>query len=455
MATDHDPGATLNQKFELLEQRIAQLEQLLKQQAPQNPSSQPDSIQTNGTKPDIDSETKASLSVDSSTASANKLDKVLGSDLTPVSSSALSTVGTTEKVTEAVKATDDKSATAKDLKDTDQDLAKASKEVDKNAEEPTKTTAEERVRYIIRQWDSDAKEYKEADQSIKKEADVGKKEKSSPPRAFTYRKTFDSDGRTLESSEIDIEDTYLHENLEKVFRKVYGNSFYETWPKTFASPFNSIVHCYDDLETISQPDESDDEKTSTLKRDIQSLLETVRTSPDIEPYFKGRRESANTITFRYLWTLFPPGTEILARPFFNQWQIFRVDREPYSFNRDAWKEKPREWSLEAWCYDHNGRNYVRVFHKFKISAFEGSREINQLPCYPLKNYKDASSSHGTTSSETFLQRAIASGNKFKKFCEFSGAVRMFEYDDSAMIAGKSYANNLLKVCSWKCDAHAV
>jgi hypothetical protein len=397
MAKEHEPGATLNQKFELLEQRIAQLELLLKQSVPKDA--------TTSTGSEADAKAEPSLTVGSKIAPADKSNLASESDDTSVPSS-----------------------------------------------KPAKAAEESRVRHVIRLWDPEEREYNDVDQGnkkegIKKESEEEKDEQASPARAFTYRKTYESDGRTLESSEIEIEDPNVYEALTNVTRTVYGDSYFSTWPRTytFVSPFAQLVHCYGELERISQPSDADDEVARLQKRDLQLLMETVRTSPDVAPYFKGRSESPNTITFRFLWTLFPPCTEIVGRLFFNQWQIFKVDREPSFFDRDDWEEKPKSWSLLAWCYDHNGRNYVKVFHNFRIESFEGSKEINQLPFYPLKYFKEGSIAQGKTAPETLLKKAIDNGNKFRKFCELGGAARMFEYEEIAMIAGKGRASNLLKV----------
>lgn len=404
MATDQDPDSAQNQKLKLLEQRIAQLELLVAQSLPKDALPQPSSA-------------NSFPGVKSCVTSSSELGSKQESNDTPTLSSA-------QSISSRAKAD-----------------AKSSSE----SEENTKDVEEARVRYVIRQWDPKEKQYKDVDQDIKKGSETVNNSKPSPPRAFTYRKTFEEDGRTLESSEIEIEDTDLHKTLEDAVRKVYGNSFFFTWPRTHASPFSQFVHCYDELERISQPSDTDDERGHLLKRDIQSLMETVRTSPEMAPYFKERSESPNAIAFRYLWTLYPPGTEVVARPFFNQWQIFRVDQEPYIFHSQSWEHKPKDWSLKAWCYDYTGRRYTRMSHTFKVRSFDGSKDINQLPFYPLRYFKESAFLSDKTASETLREKAIANGNKFKHFCELPGAARMLQYEGSALVEGKSYENDLVKV----------
>ena len=305
-----------------------------------------------------------------------------------------------------------------------------------------------RIRTVIRQWDEEVKEWRDVPQPKKKDSDKDN-DSESVARAFTFRKKFNSDGRTLSTEEIEIEDTKLYEALKKAFCNVYSASYFTAWPTdnyTIDSPFQELVYCYDELDRASVVQDEDDEATRAHKEDIQLLLEAVKTSSDLEPYFKSRSETPNTISFRYLWALFPPGTEVVSRLFFNHWQLFRVDWEPEPFSEDD--DNQPSWGFDAWCYDwdakHNGQ-YVRVKHLFKFSKFVGQREIGQLSCYPLKYFKDNSTSQEKDRPDTLKQKLLETGELFKTFCNYKGAQRLFEYDDLAIIMGKSRANALLKV----------
>jgi hypothetical protein len=84
-------------------------------------------------------------------------------------------------------------------------------------------------------------------------------------------------------------------------------------------------------------------------------------------------------------------------------------------------------------------------HQFGIENFDGQKEISQLSCYPLKYFKDTSTSQEKDSPDTLRDKLLRMGEQFKMLCSLNGAQRMFEYDDLAMAIGKTRTNALLKV----------
>jgi hypothetical protein len=312
--------------------------------------------------------------------------------------------------------------------------------------EPKKAS---RIRNIIRQWDEEEREWFDVLQLKKKDPDKG--DSDSVARAFTYRKKFESNGMTLNWAQIEIEDEKLYDALKRAICKVYSDTWQTSWPAytyTMESPFQEVVHCYEELEQQSLIHDDDNEETRAHKEDIRLLLEAVRTSQELIPYFKSRAEAPNMISFRYLWTLFPPGTEVVSRLFFNHWQLFRVDWETNPISEEDLAGKPPTWFFEAWCYDWDGRHsgqYLRVMHQFGIGNFDGQKEISQLSCYPLKYFKDTSTSQEKDSPDTLRDKLLRAGEQFKMLCSLNGAQRMFEYDDLAMAMGKMRTNALLKV----------
>ena len=413
MAADEDtivigkvePGASLNTKFQALEERIALLEALLKKTGA-NDSNE--------------------VSVDGDAAPAVKVTEPAASEKTTDDGDTKSTDG---------KGEEDKNGT----------LTPSSTEaVTEITEKDTKSKEESRIRHVTRQWNDKDLEYKDVKQDEKKQEKKEKPKES--PKAFTYRKTLDLDNKTVNTLEIEIEDADLTEAIKEAIRKVYGRTFITAWGKPYRteSPFEPIVICYNEIEEIGKSAEEDKPQ---LSKDIALLLATVREAPDVAPYFQQRAESPKTITFRYVWTLFPPSTEIVAKPFFNQLQIFKVAWEALPFSNADWEAKPKRWRLHAWCYDWDGRDYVKTIYEMKIETFEGAKDITQLAFYPIKYMKEVSGpvEEGKPALKSFVQNAIETGNKFKQFCSLTGAQRMFQYEDMAFSPGKGRASNLLKV----------
>ncbi len=413
--SEQEPGAARDPSIKLLEQRVAHLEALLGRIASTVGSSAAELQQSKETNT-LENGHAIPSNLETSDRT-NELNETSAQYRGSESSEGPSTI-----------MTPDDSPTDKISKDT----------ADHGEPKDSQTTVEpnkSRIRYIKRHWNRDDEEFQSVYDGPKREAEVGTDVKAQA-RAYTYTQDFSADGKTLEGSLLEFEDDRLYNIVKEAIQNTYGPTYFSIYSKTYES-FKTFVQCYDEFERLSRPTSDDDEGTSQVKHDLQELMETVRTSPDLASYFKQRFSSPNTITFQYLWTLFPVGTEIVARPFSNQSQLFRVDYDPYLPAKDDHSDK---WVLEAWCFDHNGREYVRAFHNLEIPRFEGHREINQLPCYPVKYH---TSTDGRAGPESVRQEALAAGNKFKRFCEFEGAAKMFEYDDAAFIHGKGYANNLL------------
>lgn len=100
--------------------------------------------------------------------------------------------------------------------------------------------------------------------------------------AFTYRRTFESDGMTIRSAQIVIENENLYEALKRAIYLVYGPSYFSSWPAktyTMASPFQALVHCYDVLDESTMTFADDNDEMHITKKDVRLLLEAVKTSP--------------------------------------------------------------------------------------------------------------------------------------------------------------------------------
>ena len=293
-----------------------------------------------------------------------------------------------------------------------------------------------RARTVFRKWDENSNEYTDIDAPPQSSPKASEEKEA---RAFTYRKIIDKDEPGTESYEIVIEDGALNNTIHEAARQVYPPRFYSAWhtvPWVISRPLKPLVHCYDKLEQGSVPNPDDDPATQGRKEDVRLLLEYVRNTKELVNYFKMRKESPKTIAFRYLWTLFPPGIEVVAKPFFNQPQIFRTDFMP-DFNTD----ERQTWKIVIWCYDWTGIDWVKSDFKFTVPYYEREKEILELEFYPLAYYQDEKK----TTPEQFRAAAVKAGENFKSFCEFQGAARMVEYDDFAIAVETSGSESLFTV----------
>jgi hypothetical protein len=135
-------------------------------------------------------------------------------------------------------------------------------------------------------------------------------------------------------------------------------------------------------------------------------------------------------TYETMWTLFAPGTRIIAKLFLNQVQVLEVSRAPISRRNPA----PRQLKVLAWCWDWNGKEMIKVYYWLIIERFWGTKPINQLFCYPLEYYKDRSKGE----IEEFCKVIRDRGAKYNKIVRSkSGATQMYMYDGVALSERRS------------------
>jgi hypothetical protein len=107
------------------------------------------------------------------------------------------------------------------------------------------------------------------------------------------------------------------------------------------------------------------------------------------------------VAWEYVWTLFPLGTEVVARQFSDLDQIFIVSHH---------RMQGDEFVVSCWTYDWNGIELVKQLYMFKISRFLATKPVNlkEFPCIPLAYYGDKDSD-----PEKLRRDLIKRGMRFK------------------------------------------
>lgn len=158
-------------------------------------------------------------------------------------------------------------------------------------------------------------------------AEDGKKEKPIE-YAFTYRRVMDSNNeKKLEYSELDIEAPGLRKLLAENVTH-YPSQLFEEKNLNMMSPYQPLVFNWENLERATASQEADSAERKEAREHLSKLLQTLRTSDELEPYFKSRDAhiAARTITSEWLWTIYPPKTLLYARSFLGDPQVFEVER---------------------------------------------------------------------------------------------------------------------------------
>jgi hypothetical protein len=250
-----------------------------------------------------------------------------------------------------------------------------------------------------------------------------------------------SDDKKFKYSEVDIE---AH-GLRGLLRGVIGDSYPgQSWLGeviNMIGPFTPIVHNWDELLSVSKDTSRDkDDEAKQAREDLGKLLEYVASSSELEAYFKTRESNlrSETTTYDTMWTLFRPGTFVVAKPYLNLPQVFEIKAPPDPFKEPG---EDRTLRVECWCYDWNGKDFIKATFSFAIEKFRGTKEISSLFCCPLKYYKDEKG----TSDKCLRESLVKRGERFRELCKVEkGAKQMFDYDDLALSSRGSITRTPVK-----------
>ena len=309
---------------------------------------------------------------------------------------------------------------------------------------PTTPTVASRIRFRDRRYTAEGiSEEKDALVAITQE----NPKSNSTPHAMTFIRHFDQQHKYAYSVII-IEDEGLASLL------MYALSHHPWFSHhsqsiSLTSLFEPIIHNWSLLNSLAENDKSKSVVVDLYKlpannmlakpdilnnamKDLKKLLEQVRSDPGLKPYFNGGREmqdKTETITFEYLWTLFPVGELVFASVYMRQPQIFIVKK---FYNKIFTTRSGMLWTLECWSYDWNGTTFNRVPVRFNFEDFKGTKSIGSLACHPLKYHRDEETTIGGLKT-----KLIERGRKFRKLCLMKKGHQIFEYDGFALSRGSA------------------
>ena len=185
----------------------------------------------------------------------------------------------------------------------------------------------------------------------------------------------------------------------------------------FSSPFEIFVHNWTKLLDVAKPCSGDNHKQGTAKKDLQQLMKQISTSEDLVQYFQDFDpvNKPKTVTFNFLWTIFPPGCLVYSAPVMQKDQVLILQ---CSETEEPANSK-KKFSLTCWAYDWNGETFNRVPYDFFIESFSGTKSINTLDHYPLGYHRD---------SKGIRTRLISRGQRYRQLCICKSGSQMFDYN---------------------------
>lgn len=209
----------------------------------------------------------------------------------------------------------------------------------------------------------------------------------------------------------------VYNTLKKQFEHDKNSQWAEGEPylSTMKEPFSLLAFYWKELVEESNRVDNDPGKMQA-RADLQLLLRHVRAlKPDLTLLCESI-DSIKRIQFEHLFLLFRPGTCVVARPYLNQPQLFKVHTQSM---------EKKDFVLKCWAYDWNGVGLIRSYYSFIIKEFDDAIDIKELPCYPASYYEDGNGEVGIPALE---RKLIPRGHKFRKICaKPPGAPSMCHY----------------------------
>ncbi|KAH7063104.1 hypothetical protein B0J12DRAFT_157935 [Macrophomina phaseolina] len=288
---------------------------------------------------------------------------------------------------------------------------------------------------VISTYNSDASRWEE---TLIDPPDTHKK----PPSAVAYRRFMDpSDHKKPHYDEVEIESPELKSLLQRTMQHVDDDLFQGPYFKE-ATPFPSFVYNWKSLQDATEPIEGDSEELRGARLDLKDILKAISLSEakKMKSYFAEREQylSTKTITFGHLWSLFQAGTNVCAKSFLDDWQIFEVQRTGYRPSRtDAWPEieepfdRYRYFDVDCAAYDWDGSQFRRYSYVFTVDKFDGRRPVTQLPCFPLEYHVDKDGAQGASSLK---EQLIARGKKYVELCATEDSYALRRYNGLILVA---------------------
>ena len=187
--------------------------------------------------------------------------------------------------------------------------------------------------------------------------------------------------RALNLYSVTIQSPYLKQLIRQILRNYPGETIDEE-ELVFEQPFHPFFHQWAILLATFEKSKQEE---SGRPDQIEALINVLK-----DEIGDGMRDAQSlakngNMTFRLLWTLFPPGCPVFS-PWRNKDHCFLVNDAKYLTG-----EIEPTLALELMLLDHGGDRYGWRKTTIVVQAYAGSKRISTLPAVPLQFHENSQS----------------------------------------------------------------
>ncbi|KAL8949006.1 MAG: hypothetical protein Q9222_004846 [Ikaeria aurantiellina] len=292
-------------------------------------------------------------------------------------------------------------------------------------------SANTRVRYVTSEVDERGNRSEKAGKRTHNTV-PGSKEDSNV--AFMIKDYLDKNGNT-EKTEVVLKGQDLRNIMYNVLRKHFEHDQNRNWlqqEQTINPPAHVELWYWSELSGAAKSNQG----TEQGRQDLQILLDHLSDMMPEDVKLVKSISTMSRICTKDLWCLFRPGTLVVAKPFQDEPQLFRVHDSHFR----GWSED-KAFVIEAWAFSWTGSELVQEYYTFEIREWVRDNEemlIVDLPCYPLGYYRDSNGNYGSEAIEG-LEAEL-----FKRDCT---AYKQYSLDGTCALGGFCPT----KVVACKCE----
>lgn len=184
---------------------------------------------------------------------------------------------------------------------------------------------------------------------------------------------------SLKLSSIEVQSPYLKQLIRQILGNYPGENV-DTEDLAFDAPFYPFFHLWPTYSAVYE--KAKREKDENLE-ELEALMTVLEDEFEASVRDAQNLTKNGNITFRLLWTLFPPGSPVLGE-FNGKEHLLLINNTKYLMT-----EVPPTLLVEVLLLDYNGERFGWRKSTLYMPAFSGTTKIAALPVVPYFFSEDA------------------------------------------------------------------